>query len=197
MATDFELDAARLFLTRRWAALATIEDGAPLATMVAYAPEARLESVLLLLSELAQHTRNVLADPRVSLVVSDPDGGDGDPQLLPRATLVGDARTIARDTDEFTAAKTLYLSCFPDAEMRFELTDFHLFRLVPSAVRYVGGFARAASIAPAKLSRGSGRNAHAHLNSAGVWPCRSLAGHAPNVGRIEMTTPRDAPTRPR
>jgi putative heme iron utilization protein len=153
MATDFELDAARLFLTRRWAALATIEDGAPLATMVAYAPEARLDGLLMLLSELAQHTRNLLADPRVSLVVSDPDGGDGDPQLLPRATLVGEARPIARDTAEFAAARTLYLSSFPDAEMRFELADFHLFRLAPSAVRYVGGFARAASIVPAKLSQ--------------------------------------------
>ena len=153
MASDFELDAARLFLTRRWAALATIDDGAPLATMVAYAPEARLEGVLLLLSELAQHTRNVMADPRVSLVVSDPDGGDEDPQLLPRATLIGEARPIASDTEEFAAARVLYLSHFPDADMRFELADFHLFRVVPSAVRYVGGFARAASIAPAKLSQ--------------------------------------------
>ena len=152
MATDVELDAARLFLTRRWAALATLEAGAPLATMVAYAPEAHLEGVLLLLSELAQHTRNLLADPRVSLVVSDPDGGDGDPQLLPRATLIGAARSIASDTAEFAAARLLYLSHFPDAEMRFELADFHLFRLAPSAVRYVGGFARAASISPAKLS---------------------------------------------
>ncbi len=108
---------------------------------------------LLLLSELAQHTRNLLADPRVSLVVSDPDGGDGDPQLLPRATLVGEARPVPVETEEFSAARTRYLSYFPDAEMRFELADFHLFRLVPSAVRYVGGFARAASISPATLSQ--------------------------------------------
>jgi hypothetical protein len=153
MATDFELDAARLFLTRRWAALATVDDGAPLATMVAYAPEAQLAGVLLLLSELAQHTRNMLADPRVSLVVSDPDRGDGDPQLVPRATLVGEARPIPAEAEEFAAARTLYLSYFPDAEMQFELADFHLFRLVPSGVRYVGGFARAASITPATLSQ--------------------------------------------
>jgi heme iron utilization protein len=152
MATEFERSAARLFLTRRWAALATSENGAPLATMVAYAPEARLEGVLLLLSELSQHTRNVLADPRVSLVVSDPDGGDGDPQLLPRATLIGEAHPIASETGDFDAARARYLSYFPDAEVRFGLADFHLFRLVPSAVRYVGGFARAASITPAKLS---------------------------------------------
>jgi putative heme iron utilization protein len=152
MATEFERSAARLFLTRRWAALATIEDGAPLATMVACAPEARLDSVLLLLSELSQHTRNLLADPRASLVVSDPDGGDGDPQLLPRATLIGEARPISSESGDFDAARTLYLSHFPDAEVRFELADFHLFRFVPSAVRYVGGFARAASISPAQLS---------------------------------------------
>lgn len=56
MPTDFEVDAAQLILTSRWAAIATVEGGAPLASMVAYAPEPSLQGVLLFLSELSQHT---------------------------------------------------------------------------------------------------------------------------------------------
>jgi hypothetical protein len=152
MPTDFERDAARLILAGRWAAIATLEQGTPLASMVAYAPEPSLRGLFLLLSELSQHTRNLLEDPRVSLVVSEPDTGDGDPQLLPRATLTGEARPIPPDSPEHAGAASVYLGRFPDAGMRFELADFHLFRVVPSDIRYVGGFARAFSMSPEALT---------------------------------------------
>ena len=152
MPTDFEVDAAQLILTSRWAAIATVEGGAPIASMVAYAPEPSLQGVLLFLSELSQHTQNLLDDPRVSLVVSAPDTGRDDPQSLPRATLTGEARPLTGDGKAFREAQALYLSRFPDAEMRFGLADFHLFRLVPAEIRYVGGFARAFSMTPAELA---------------------------------------------
>lgn len=156
MPTDFEIDAAHLILASRWAAIATVKNGAPLASMVAYAPEAGLQGVLLFLSELSQHTQNLLDDPRVSLVVSSPDSGRDDPQLLPRATVTGEARPLPNDGDAFREAQALYLSQFPDAEMRFGLADFHLFRLVPAEIRYVGGFARAFSMTPAELTDAAG-----------------------------------------
>ena len=40
--------------------------------------------------------------------------------------------------------------------MRFGLADFHLFRLVPAEIRYVGGFARALSMTPAELADNCG-----------------------------------------
>ena len=152
MASEHELEAARLILNHRWAALATVEGGAPLATMVAYAPEPTLDGIIIFLSELSQHTRNLLRDPRVSLVISEPDDGEDDPQLLPRVSLTGGARPIAAEDAGFERVKALYLSRFPDAEMRFEMSDFHLFRLVPADIRYVGGFARAFSMSPKDLT---------------------------------------------
>jgi putative heme iron utilization protein len=88
-ATSTELDAARPILTRRWAALATLTDNGPSASMVAYAPEPDLSSLLLFLSGLSQHTRNLLEEPRVALVVTEPDSGEGDPQTLARLSVKG------------------------------------------------------------------------------------------------------------
>ena len=46
--------------------------------------------------------------------------------------------------EEYLAAAEAYIERFPDAQMRFELGDFLLFRFTPAEARYVGGFARAA-----------------------------------------------------
>ena len=143
MAGELYRDAARLVLEERWASLATLDGGLPLATMVAYAPEPGLGGLVLFLSGLAAHTRALLEDPRCSLAVTRPDGGKGDPQLLPRASIQGSVDVLEPETKEHAEAKALYLARYPDAEPRFELADFVLFRFVPSEARYVGGFARA------------------------------------------------------
>ncbi|HEY3380133.1 MAG TPA: pyridoxamine 5'-phosphate oxidase family protein [Vicinamibacterales bacterium] len=163
MPTDFELDAARLIMTERWAAIATMDRGVPLATMVAYAPERALGGLLIFVSELSQHTRNLLQDPRVSLVVSEADTGEGDPQLLARVTLTGEVRHVRPGSQEYAAAKSAYLARFPGAEPRFDLADFHLLRLVPSDIRYVGGFARAFSISAEDLTTAAAAVAEADV----------------------------------
>ncbi len=150
--TEVALDAARLLLNGRWAALASLDDSGPLASMVAYAPDPSCGGVLMLLSELAQHTRNLLEDPRASLVVSAPDVGGGDPQQLARVTLIGEARPLTPGSRTCEDAKAIYLAHLPDAGPRFALADFRLFRLLPATVRYVGGLARAASLSSAELA---------------------------------------------
>ncbi len=146
-----EVEVVRLILGERWGAIATLDGGAPFASMVAYAPEPTLDAVLLFLSHLSQHTRNLLEDPRVSLAISRPDSGEGDPQLLPRVTLTGTVDAIERDSEAWGPAMEIYVGRFPDAAPRFELADFHLLRLRPTSVRYVGGFARAFSMTDADL----------------------------------------------
>src|SRR6516225_8623841 len=71
------------------AALATSLNGAPYASLVLLAVD--LDASPLLLSELAQHSRNIAFDPRVSLLL---DGTEGlaDPLTGPRLTLLGRAR---------------------------------------------------------------------------------------------------------
>lgn len=138
-------EAARLIAAQRWAALATLDRGEPLASMVAYAaaPDGTL---ILLLSQLAQHTRNLVEHPRASLVVSEPDTQDGDPQRLQRLTLSGTVSVVSREDPAFLASAERYVERFPDALPRFELGDFLLFRFTPEDARYVGGFARAARL---------------------------------------------------
>ena len=150
MASEMYKDAARLVLEERWGSLATLDGGTPVATMVAYAAEPSLGGLLFHLSGMAAHTRNLLEEPRCSLAITRPDTGKGDPQLLPRVSLRGQAVPI--DDEAVEEARALYIARFPDSEQRFELGDFALFRFVPEEARYVGGFARASRITPAQLS---------------------------------------------
>jgi putative heme iron utilization protein len=101
---------------------------------------------LLLVSHLAQHTKNLVADGRTSLLVLEPTAGD--PQQAPRATLLGTARRL--DGAEEAAAKVRYLAVHPDAERYFEL-NFQLWALTPVEARYVGGFGAAAWVSGSEL----------------------------------------------
>ena len=138
-------EAAALIRTQRWAALATLDEGRPVASMVAYALDEGTGQLLFFLSQLAQHTRNLIESPQVSLAISEPDAHDGDPQRLQRVTLSGTVSAIRRGSAAFEEAAQRYVDRFPDALPRFELGDFVLFAFVPADARYVGGFARAAS----------------------------------------------------
>lgn len=151
MSNSLGLEVARLVRKQRWAALATIDAGAPLVSMVAYAPEPDLGGLYLFLSQLAAHTRNLLDEPRAALAISETDTGAGDPQTLPRVTLRGSVSVLDRESAAFAPAWTRYVERFPDAAPRVELADFLLFRFVPTDVRYVGGFARAVGLTGEEL----------------------------------------------
>ena len=84
--------ARELLRTVRSGALATLEpDGTPFASLVTIATDSD-GTPLMLLSRLSAHTRNLLADPRCSLLFS--AGGKGDPLAHPRLTVVGRAATF-------------------------------------------------------------------------------------------------------
>ena len=114
-------EAAALIRSQRWAALATLDEGRPLASMVAYALDEPQGALLFFLSQLAQHTRNLLDAPQVSLAVSEPDAHEGDPQRLQRVTLAGAVEVMRRGTPAFEEAAQCYVDRFPDALPRFEL----------------------------------------------------------------------------
>ncbi len=124
------------------AALATLsvdDAGAPYASLVMLATDVDL-APLLLLSGLAEHTRNIAADPRVSLLV-DGTGGLRVPLAGARATLMGRAR---RDGDERSLAR--YLRYHPDAEQYAGFADFALYRVDIHRAHLVSGFGRIAWI---------------------------------------------------
>jgi len=135
--------ASTLVAKSRWGALATTcDDGTPLASQVAVAP-AHGGVLLMHLSQLAEHTRNLTQRPAVSVVMGQPDIGDPDPQTLARISILGMATLLAPGAAGYEAAKAAYLSALPAAESRFVFTDFGLYALAPTREQYVGGFARA------------------------------------------------------
>ena len=138
---------------QRWAALATLSEDGPLASMVAYVPESGVSGFLLYLSRLAAHTRNLLQDARASLVITQSDSGEGDPQTLARVSLQGKVVALNRDSEGFTAARAAYIRRLPEAELLFGFSDFVLFRLEPAEVRYIGGFARAYTLNGEQLQK--------------------------------------------
>lgn len=127
-------DASRLIRAGRTGVLATASvrmPGYPFGSAVSYAVM-HDGSLLFFLSRLAEHSRNVDVDPRVSLTVL--AAGD-DVQATARATIPGDCLEARVRDDE----RARYLRLLPQAAAYLAL-DFDFFRLVPRAVRFIAGF---------------------------------------------------------
>jgi putative heme iron utilization protein len=141
-----------LLSSRQVAALGTIHEGAP---YVSAAPFALLEdgsAFIVHVSELAAHTGDMLADPRVSLLILAPEGPKTLPQSIRRLTVLGRASPVEEDSPLHARAKARYLERFPDAEPIFGLGGFSLFKIVPESLRWIGGFAGAQSLGPEALA---------------------------------------------
>lgn len=108
--------------------------GYPYATVVPFVTDLASAPVICV-SALAEHTRNLLADARVSLSVL--QAGASDVQNARRLTLVGDAARIAPNADELAR----YLRYEPAAKPLLAL-DFQFFRIRPTAIRFIGGVGR-------------------------------------------------------
>jgi putative heme iron utilization protein len=128
-----------LLAATRTGTLATVAvdpAGFPFGSLVAYAVD-DLGRPLLCLSDLAEHSRNLAADPRASLMAV--ATGDGDPLALARVTVLGTVVELHDEARE--AALRTYLDRHPDA-FYATFADFRLYRLDVASVRYVGGFGR-------------------------------------------------------
>lgn len=140
--TDAAQEARRLVAGTNVATLATLsEDGHPWAAFVAYAPLADGTPVLCL-SALSEHGRNLLRDPRASLVVADTPAEHA-PLDAARVTLAGTASVP--EGPERDAACTAYAAAVPGAAAFLDLGDFTLFVLRVDRVRWVGGMGRMGS----------------------------------------------------
>jgi len=128
---------AALIRSQRIAAFGTLRDGVPFVSMVLYAEAGDLSAFYLHLSRLAVHTQALRSDPRVGLMIAQPDTGSGDPQTLARVSIQGEAAVVAKDSPGFGAAKSLYLTKFPASELNFGLGDFDLYEITPHTGRYV------------------------------------------------------------
>src|SRR5437588_6630025 len=141
---DFNPSAAAKKLLRegRSGALATVmpASGDPYCSLVNLATAAD-GAPLLLISELAVHTKNVLADPRVSLMIDERKAGD--PLQGARVMLMGTAAGTA-DAD----ARRRYLERQPEAQMFVGFADFAFYRMTIKAAHLVAGFGRIVDLKP-------------------------------------------------
>lgn len=132
--------AARCLLrAHRYGVLSTLSkkfDGHPFGSIAPYLTD-HDGSVLLFISALAEHTKNLRHDPRVSLITHDQN--DPHIQTQGRITVIGEATSL----DEREPYTARWLRHFPETEHLFALGDFSFFRIVPQSVRHVAGFGQA------------------------------------------------------
>jgi putative heme iron utilization protein len=140
--------ARSLLRRRRQGALATLAagSGAPYCSLVNLASHWD-GSPILLISRLALHTQNILADPRVSLMLD--ERAEGDPLEGARIMLSGTAVEVGADAVD--AVRERYLNAHPAAEMFAGFADFAFFVIRPQGAHLVAGFGRIVDLKPEQL----------------------------------------------
>jgi heme iron utilization protein len=177
-AFDARLAAKKLLREGRSGALATIMTGSgdPYCSLVNVAT-ASDGAPLLLLSTLALHTKNILADPRASLMLD--ERKDGDPLEGARVMLMGTLVPTANAN-----ARAAYLRRHPEAEMFAGFADFSFYRMTISRAHLVAGFGRIVDLTAQDILTDTAgaaplleaeADAIAHMNTDHAEACRLYA----------------------
>ena len=157
-------------------------EGYPFGSIAPYALDYDGEPVMLI-SDIAQHTRNIKRDARVSLTVF--ERLVADPQAAGRLTWIGDATPIERSEG---AIRDRYLRYFPSSASYFEMHDFSFYRVRLRRARFIGGFGQIFwierdDLVAANPFRESEAEIVDHMNvdhrKALAHYCRTLAGLEP------------------
>lgn len=147
---DFNASRLTRSLLRRsrQGALATLMAGSgdPYCSLVNVASHAD-GSPILLISRLALHTKNILVDARVSLMLDERVAGD--PLEGARIMLAGRAEEATGEAA--VPLRRRYLNAHPSAEGFVDFKDFSFFRIVPSGTHLVAGFGRIIDLKPAQF----------------------------------------------
>lgn len=129
--------------SNRSGSLATISvepglEGFPFGSVVPYALDERGRP-LVFVSDLAEHTHNMAADPRVSLMVR--PHAEGDPQSTWRVTLIGTMQKL-EPNDETEHGYARYVAQVPNAPSYRSAHKFDLWRMDVARIRFIGGFGK-------------------------------------------------------
>lgn len=110
-------------------------EGYPFGSLVPYCPLPD-GSFVILISSLAQHTRNIKANSKVSLTIAD---NMPEIQAGRRLTIMADA-TLLEDADLIKKSRERYLRFFPESLSYFSMHDFSFYRVQFCKARHIGGF---------------------------------------------------------
>lgn len=142
-----------LLIGRGTAALATLHEGRPFASMVPFALAIAPGGLRLVthVSRLAAHTRDMLAAQEVCLLITAPESA-ALPQALPRVSIPAVAEFIPRDHADYAMLEAAYLAKHPRAADLFQLGDFSIVAFAPLSARFVAGFGSAHTLTPEALA---------------------------------------------
>jgi len=146
--SDQALTARRLLNHQNVGVLSTHSidvEGYPFGSIAPYTLNYDGEPIILI-SSIAQHTRNITHSNKVSLTVFDPSADD--PQSGSRLTWIGDAELVAPSDGE---TRDRYLRYFPSSESYFETHDFAFYRIGLKRARFIGGFGQIFWIEPGAM----------------------------------------------
>jgi putative heme iron utilization protein len=143
--------ARHLLADMRHAALGSLDPdtGTPLVTRIAVQIDEGGVPVALL-SGLAAHTRAILADPRVGLLVTDDSATKGDAMTHARLSILARAEQVPATP----AMREAWLAQDPKAKVYIDLPDFRFWKLVPLSGLLNGGFGRAFKLSPEDMITG-------------------------------------------
>jgi putative heme iron utilization protein len=140
---------------------------------------------IILISTIAEHTQNIIANPKVSLLVF---AGDDDLQANARLTLMGEATKLDKEDADLRAR---YLRYLPQAAGYFDMHDFSFYRIEIAQARYIAGFGKMGWISggamqPAELTENSPLAAQEtsiieHMNADHVHSLIAYSKHFHNV----------------
>jgi putative heme iron utilization protein len=122
--------------------LVTSTDAGPFGSHAPFLPGDDWRETFIHLSQLAQHTKNLMARPGAGFYLCEPDGPEKNPLSLQRVSFSGRAAPVPRGP-RYDAIRDRYLARFPQSEMMFGLADFQLWGLALESALFVAGFGRA------------------------------------------------------
>ena len=123
-------------------------EGYPFGSVAPFVLDHNCQPVILI-SNIAEHTKNIALNPKVSLLAF--AAGD-DLQANARLTLLGEAVKIFKDED--VDLRTRYLRYLPQAASYFDMHDFAFYRIHIHQARYIGGFGKMSWLSDAELFSG-------------------------------------------
>ena len=141
MTIDKVRAARELLFGNSFGVLSTISldvPGYPFGSVTPYCMDDNGQPIIYI-SDIAQHTRNIMADARVSLTAVEQDVNSDDVQARGRVTCIANARQIEESIGD-GAVSARYFRYFPSARAYQQTHGFKFFRLELVRIRYIGGF---------------------------------------------------------
>ena len=111
-------------------------EGYPFGSVAPFVLDHQCQPVILI-SNIAEHTKNIAANPKVSLLVF---AGAEELQANARLTLLGNAHAINKNED--ADLRERYLRYLPQASGYFDMHDFAFYRIQIESCRYIAGFGK-------------------------------------------------------